>query len=165
MARGRIRRHRAPGVRAHLFLKTLFGTSPLTWLVHMHGLLLTLWFVLFFVQSRLLASHRVDLHRNLGIAGGILAGSILIVGVPTLVRYAVASQSNPDERELSLGVLGVDAVIFALFAGFVASAILLRRRTAAHKRLMLLATLSLLWPPMSRIRLRSSATASWSRCF
>jgi hypothetical protein len=133
------------------YLKPLFGTPPLTWLVHLHGFLLTLWFALFFVQSRLVASHRVDLHRRLGIFGGILAASIIIVGIPTLVHFVTAPQSDPEVHGFLMAIFGVDSVIFILFAGFVAAALLLRGRPEVHKRLMLLATLSLLWPPMSRI--------------
>ncbi len=133
------------------YLKVVFGTPSLTWLVHLHGLLLTVWFALFFVQSRFIASHRVDLHRRFGIFGGFLAASIIFVGIPTLVRFVTAPQSDPEAHALQMGIFGVDSVIFTLFAGFVAAALLLRRRPEAHKRLMLLATLSLVWPPMSRI--------------
>jgi len=53
-------------------LKSLFGTPPLPWLVHLHGFLMTSWFALFFVQVRLVAAHRVDLHRRLGVVGAAL---------------------------------------------------------------------------------------------
>lgn len=55
------------------YLKTLFGTPALPLLLHLHGLIFTLWFALFFIQVRLVARHRVDLHRRLGIFGAVLA--------------------------------------------------------------------------------------------
>src|SRR6185437_3518094 len=55
------------------YLKILFGTRALPLLLHLHGLIFTLWFALFFIQARLIARHRVDLHRRLGIFGAVLA--------------------------------------------------------------------------------------------
>jgi hypothetical protein len=40
------------------YLEFLFGTPALPWLVHLHGALMTSWFVLFFTQTYLIASHR-----------------------------------------------------------------------------------------------------------
>lgn len=41
------------------YLKLLFGAPALPWLLHLHGALMTSWFVLFFVQTSLIAA--VDL--------------------------------------------------------------------------------------------------------
>ncbi|HEV2422010.1 MAG TPA: hypothetical protein VGS59_09915 [Candidatus Acidoferrales bacterium] len=41
-------------------MKALFGTRPLPFDLHLQGLIFTTWFVLFFVQARLIAGHRVD---------------------------------------------------------------------------------------------------------
>jgi hypothetical protein len=133
------------------YLKAVFDTPVLTWLVHLHGFLLTLWFGLFFLQSYLIASHQEGLHRRLGIFGSILATLIVIVGVTTLLHLVKAPQSDPDGHIFLLELLGADLFIFLLFAGFVGAAILMRRKGDVHKRLMLLGSLTLLWPPMSRI--------------
>ncbi len=133
------------------YLKSLFDTPALTWLVHLHGLALTLWFGLFVLQSFLIASHHTVLHRRLGVFGGVLAVLIVIIGVTTLIHLVKTPQTNPEDHVFLLQLLGADLFIFLLFAGFVGSAILMRRHGDAHKRLMLLGTLSLLWPPMSRI--------------
>jgi hypothetical protein len=44
------------------YLEFLFGTPALPWLVHLHGALMTSWFVLFFTQTYLIASHRTSWH-------------------------------------------------------------------------------------------------------
>src|SRR5258708_31860430 len=62
------------------YLKVLFGTPQLRLLLHIHGLLMTTWFVLFFVQVRLVAVHRRDLHRRLGVAGAVVAALALVGG-------------------------------------------------------------------------------------
>src|ERR1700682_958818 len=47
--------------------------GPFTSLVHVHGALFTGWVVLFIVQTALVATHRVAVHRRLGVAGAVLA--------------------------------------------------------------------------------------------
>lgn len=39
------------GFASSHYLKVLFGAPPLTWLVHVHGLMMTGWFVLVFTQA------------------------------------------------------------------------------------------------------------------
>src|SRR5271168_1517641 len=71
---------------AHTFyLRLVFETKGLPLLLHLHGLLFTAWFVLFFVQARLVARHHVDLHRKLGIVGAVLAP--LCAGVAIRVSF------------------------------------------------------------------------------
>ena len=61
------------------YLKTVFNPDPLpSLLVHVHGLLMTAWVVLFVVQIWLVRSHRVSLHRRLGVAGVVLAVAVAI---------------------------------------------------------------------------------------
>ncbi|MGC1491212.1 MAG: hypothetical protein WA798_07540, partial [Candidatus Acidiferrum sp.] len=61
------------------YLKTFFGTPVLPPLLHLHGFVLTLWFVLFLAQVRLVAARRIDLHRLLGICGVVLAAFIVLI--------------------------------------------------------------------------------------
>ena len=49
---------------------------PLTWLYRAHGLLFTAWICLFIAQTALVAGHRTDIHRKLGVAGGAVAGLV-----------------------------------------------------------------------------------------
>lgn len=42
------------------FLKFLYHTPALPWLVHLHGAVMTSWFVLFFAQTSLISRHRAD---------------------------------------------------------------------------------------------------------
>src|SRR5690348_1239533 len=67
------------------YLKSVFGTPGLSNLVHLHGLIMTLWFTLFFVQVRLVATARVALHRRLGYFGGALALLVVAVGTVTAI--------------------------------------------------------------------------------
>src|SRR5450432_280856 len=62
------------------FMKTIFGTPPLYPLLHVHGIVMTSWILLFGAQTWLVEARRTDLHRRLGIIGVLLASVILVVG-------------------------------------------------------------------------------------
>jgi len=120
----------------------------LTPLVHLHGLLFTGWAALLFVQARLVAAKRVDLHRRLGLAGVVMAA--LMVGIGTLtaihaVLRGVAPFGMDPRRFLIVPLFAV-----GLFAVFVVAGVRARRDPQSHKRLMLLATIALLPPAIAR---------------
>src|ERR1041384_6930226 len=52
------------------YLKRFYGTPVLPPLVHVHGILFTVWIVLLITQTSLISGRRTDLHRRLGIGGG-----------------------------------------------------------------------------------------------
>jgi hypothetical protein len=135
------------------YLKTLFRTPALPWLLHLHGGLMTVWFALFFVQTYLIASHRVSVHRRLGVAGATLAASIVVIAVTVLVKGAARDIHVPAARSRSILFLGTGLVDVAVFSGLVGAAVVLRRRSDFHKRLMLLATLTILVAALARIPL------------
>jgi hypothetical protein len=56
--------------------------------VHLHALLFMSWLVLFIVQTRLIATHRVKVHRKLGYFGVALAAAMIVVGGRTAVEAA-----------------------------------------------------------------------------
>lgn len=132
------------------YLKALFGTPALPWLLHLHGALMTSWFVLFFTQTYLIAAHRVTWHKRLGIFGVVLAMLVVIVDTTTLLR---ASARNLPIRGTGALMILHDFVALAVFALLIGAAIALRRRGDFHKRLLLLATLSILGPGINRIPL------------
>src|SRR5258708_38223698 len=55
------------------FLKTDIATQLVSVWVKFHVLAFSGWILLFFTQTVLVASHRTDLHRRLGVAGAVLA--------------------------------------------------------------------------------------------
>jgi hypothetical protein len=123
------------------YLKTFFGTPALPWWVHLHGLVMSTWFVLLILQTALIAARRVDWHRRLGMFGAVLA-LVLVLSLSVVSIHSVRLGHTPGPPP---GVmLGVNFAPILLFAGFVASGLLRRARPDYHKRLMLLASLSLL---------------------
>jgi hypothetical protein len=127
---------------------TVSGTTTLSPLAHLHGALFTGWVVLFIVQTALIASRRVKVHRRLGIAGAVLAAGMVVVGVSTAIASAARGAAPPGVDPLAfLAIPLFDMVLFPIFVG---SALLHRRNKEAHKRLMLLAYISILVAAVAR---------------
>lgn len=121
-------------------------TPPLAPRVVVHGIVFSGWVLLFLAQSTLVAAGRTVLHRWLGAAGAGLA--VLMVGLGLVIAFPAAGRGSlPGDPIAFLLVMLVDLLLFAVF---VAAAIHQRRRSEAHKRLMLLATVCLLPPAISR---------------
>ncbi|HXE80853.1 MAG TPA: hypothetical protein VNK41_08895 [Vicinamibacterales bacterium] len=129
-------------------LSTFSGLPP-TPLVHVHGALFTGWVLLFILQTALIASHRVRVHRRTGIAGAILATAMVVVGVQTAITAAGRGAAPPGVPPLSF--LAIPLTDMLLFAGFVGTAVWQRGHREAHKRLMLLAYVSLMAAPVARL--------------
>jgi hypothetical protein len=133
------------------YLKTLFQTPALPWLLHLHGGLMTGWFVLFFVQTYLIASHRTAIHRRLGVFGSALAALIVIVGATVARRAAARDLHAPTAGPPPLQFMGFILFVLLIFAILVVAALLLRRRADWHKRLMLLSCLAMTGPGLVRL--------------
>ncbi len=134
------------------YLKGLFDTPSLPGLlVHLHGIVMTLWVALFVGQVWLVAARRIKLHQRLGLLGAILAALVVLAGVATAIS-AAARGSSPGPPPLVFLVIPLGDML--LFAALVGTALYYRRRMDVHKRLMLLASVNLLTPAIARIPLQ-----------
>lgn len=138
------------GFARSYYLKRLFGAPELTGLVHLHGVVMTLWFLLFFVQVRLVASGRVALHRRLGLFGGLLAATVVGVGTLTAITGAKLGHTPGPPPLAFLTIPLGDMVVFSVL---ISLGLAYRSQGMIHKRLMLLASLSILTAAIARIPL------------
>ena len=140
------------------YLKGAFATPALpSLLVHVHGIIMTSWVVLFIVQVTLVARRRTKVHQRLGIAGAGLAVLVFVFGIVTAIYAAARFVNNPsllpaaDPPPLPFLIIPFgDMVIFAIL---ITAALYYRKRLDIHKRLMLLAAINLLTPAIARIPL------------
>lgn len=143
------------GFSRTFFLKPLFpeaeALSPPEPYFYFHGIVFCAWMLLFAAQAWLIRARRAAIHRKLGVAGAGLAVAVVLTGV-----YGALLAANrpggfigvPFAPEAFLLVPLLDVGIFALF---VFLAIEWRSDTQSHKRLMLLATLSICQAAFIRI--------------
>jgi hypothetical protein len=124
-----------------------FGAIPV-W-VHLHALVFVGWLALFVTQNVLAERGSLALHRRLGWWGAGLAALMVVVGSFTAIK-AIELGRQPfffsPPYFLALTQVGV-----LFFAGLVAAAIVRRRDTEWHRRLMLSATVLLLEPALGRL--------------
>jgi hypothetical protein len=138
------------GFAKTFYLRALFASPALSNLLALHGTVMTLWIAVFITQTRLVAGGRTDLHRRLGVFGGVLAGAMLVVGTAAAID-AGRRGFTPAPEVPPLKFIVLPLVDITLFAVLVGVALWKRRRSDVHKRLMLLATVSILTPAIARI--------------
>lgn len=109
---------------------------------------MTLWFVLFGVQAWLISVQRMRLHRQLGVFGVGLAVLMVAVTATVVIMAARRGFTAFPETVKWPGFLLLNLGIVLTFAVMFFSAIWLRARRAVHKRLMVLASLTI-WGPQS----------------
>jgi hypothetical protein len=134
------------------YLRGFFGAPPLaSWVVHMHGMLMTTWVGLFVTQVWFISSRRVRLHQRLGYGGIALAVAIIAVGCITAVRAAKFGAASTPPGVSPLGFLIVPVFDLLMFAILFGAAVYYRKKPAEHKRLMLLTAINFLPPAIARI--------------
>jgi hypothetical protein len=131
------------------YLRFLFDLPPLARAAHVHGLIATLWLGLHYTQARLIAAHRVALHKRLGIFTACV-GVVLAIHAFTVAIAGVAAGRAPPGRD-PLQFLSVPMGTILMFVLFLTCALALRKRREWHKRLMFLASLSLILPAAGRL--------------
>ena len=138
------------------FSKTFFaplaaGTFQAPAIVHVHGAAAFAWVLLFVLQPALIRARRYNLHTRTGMVGALIAVLVSFTAVPVglfVVERDLAAGLGPAAVSSLLGVITAMTVFLAL----VSAAIAYRRQPATHKRLMLLATIVVLWPAWFRLR-------------
>jgi hypothetical protein len=127
---------------------TLSG-GPWTVLIHAHATLFTAWVLLFVTQTALVAARRITVHRRLGVAGAFLAAAMVVAGL--LVAIGAAARGSAPAGVDPLEFLAIPLFDLVLFSGFMITALLRRRDKEAHKRLMLLAYVSIMAAATARL--------------
>jgi hypothetical protein len=108
--------------------------------------------VLLLAQTLLVAAKRTGIHRRLGVAGAVVAVLMVVVGTATALiraRTAEVPPGTPSPLVFLTIPLG-DMLVFSVLVG---AGFYFRRRAGAHKRLMLLATISILPAATARLPL------------
>lgn len=138
------------------YLAGMFRAPLPNLLIHIHGAVFSAWILLLIIQTSLIVAGRVDLHRSLGLAGFCLACLMVILGLlagaDELVRHSIpAAKAWHARAEFALPI--GDMLVFAtlIYFGF-------RNRfnPAAHKRLMMIATVTILDAAIVRWRIPAS---------
>ncbi len=138
----------------------LGGTVNVPAVLHIHGIVFMGWMALFVTQAVLGARGSLRTHRSLGrlgIAFGIL---IIVFGVYVSfiapMRHVALGEWSIQEAAAFLPIPLIDMLLFGLLFG---AAVKYRRKSDLHKRLMLLATVAILFA--AAFRLNAAGMPMW----
>jgi hypothetical protein len=135
------------------FYSGLFSSGPRAhWLIYVHAAVFTGWMFLLAAQVALVLRRRVRSHQELGRFGAYYGLLVLILGVAvTFVATAENVKAGRMTLDQGAGFLVLPIGDMLLFGGFFSAALLYRRKKELHKRLMVLATIALIFAPAARI--------------
>jgi len=137
------------GFARTFYLRPHFQTQPLIPLLVLHGIVFTSWIALLLTQTTLVATKRTRTHMRLGVAGGLLASLMILIGTVTAIVRAKGPSPVPGVNPLSFLTIPLGDML--VFASLVGAAFYFRRRADTHKRLMLLATIAILPAAVARL--------------
>jgi hypothetical protein len=134
------------GFARSYYLAGVFQAPLPNRLVHIHGAVFTAWILLLITQTALVSAHRLDIHRRLGLAGFALACAMpvlaIMAAVDSLVRHA--------DRLTARSFFAVPTFDILAFVPLIFLAWVYRSNAAAHKRLILIATIAILDAAVAR---------------
>src|SRR3990170_8958803 len=123
-----------------------FNGSPM---MHLHGLLFSLWTLFFLSQAMLVANRRLKTHRAWGLFGISLATAMLFTGLAVAIQgLQLRLEAGHGDAARAFSIVPMSAGL--MFAGFVTAALLNLRRPEWHKRFMLVATTAILQAAVAR---------------
>jgi len=134
----------------------LHGIPDRPLVLHAHGAIFTGWLVLLIAQVVLAWRGRVQMHRRVGrwgVAYGFLVLAMgIVVGLAAPVMHADAGEWT---RDRAAGFVLVTMGDMVLFGSLFVAAVVHRRKPEIHKRLMVGATVALLFAAVGRMPLDS----------
>lgn len=136
------------GFAPSFYLRAAFQPdTKLSILLHVHGAVFSTWIILFLVQATLIVRNSRVMHRRLGwFAVALAVTMVALIAAATIEEMRRIPPSPPPPVALALNTF--DTLVFAIL---VSCAIVLRKRSEWHKRLLLSATLILLGAPILRL--------------
>ncbi len=125
--------------------KGTLGAHPLT---HLHALLFFGWTVYFLAQTLWVKSGRMEQHRAFGVGGVALATAMLCIGLALTMHSLKTNVADGVPHAKAFAIVSSSGIAF--FAATVTIALVNVRRPDVHKRLMVLATVSILQAAVAR---------------
>ena len=146
----------------------VFGAHLPSIVIHLHAAAFSCWILLLVTQTSLVSAGRVAVHRRLGVAGFVLACLMVVIGILAATDSLMRGHAprGLDARTFYIVPMS-DMLIFAVFIYF---AFRSRSDPSTHKRLIYVATTSLLvaavarWP-LAFVHRRPAVAATFSEIF
>jgi len=138
------------GFARSYYLAGIYHVHVRNALIRVHGAVFSAWIVLLVVQTTLVARRNISVHRRLGLFGAGLAVAMVGLGVTAATDSLARGFTPPGFPFGRLAFYSTPIFSIASFAVLIFFSIRLRSNGAAHKRLVLLATLALISAAIDR---------------
>jgi hypothetical protein len=129
------------------YFSAVTGRAPAAttqfWLIHVHAALFVGWLLIYISQVVLVLSGRTRAHSKIGPWFATYGFLIAAIGLFAAGKLAVRLGQRVGDSEQAAAFVFYPLIDMVFFAGFLASAVWLRKRPDLHKRAMLLATYSI----------------------
>jgi hypothetical protein len=129
------------------YLAGVFHAPLPSLIIHLHGAAFSCWILLLMTQVSLVSAGRVDIHRRLGVAGFLLACLMVVLGVMAATDSLVRGAGPGRDPKFFYIIPVTDMLIFGTLILFAFRA---RSNPPAHKRLILVATITLMTAAIAR---------------
>jgi hypothetical protein len=137
----------ALGFSLQLAMKRSSFASP--FYVHAHALIFFGWTTLYVIQNGLIATGNTAIHRRLGWLAALFVPAMVVMG--TFVTVALVQRGAAPFFFQPLSFLLMNPLSVLAFAALVSGAIILRRQTLWHRRLMFCGMAILTGPGFGRL--------------
>jgi hypothetical protein len=129
------------------YFSAVTGRSPEAttqfWLIHLHAALFTVWLLLYISQATLIMTGQGRVHLRMGPWLAAYGFAIAAVGLYAAGLLANRLGQRENDFEAAAAFVFFPVIDMVYFAGFLAVAVIYRRRPDLHKRAMFLATFSI----------------------
>jgi hypothetical protein len=139
------------GFSTTFFLPLARGTFSAPPIIHVHGALLFGWLIFLIAQASLIQTRNALIHRRVGWAGAALCAAIVVSGI-LVGAFATRRDLAAGGDDWLLGSFVNTVLEMILFGSLVGAAIINRKKPEIHKRLLVVATISILGPAWLRFR-------------
>ncbi|MDP9146030.1 MAG: hypothetical protein M3N22_00090 [Acidobacteriota bacterium] len=130
------------------YLAGIFNAHLPSRIIHIHGAVFSTWILFLFAQTALVSTGRVDIHRRMGIFGFLLACLMVVVGVVAATDSLSRSASPPSIDAKTFYIIPMtDILVFSVLVFF---AFRERFNPAAHKRIIIIATIGIMLAAIAR---------------
>ena len=143
------------GFSRTLYLRPAFDVPDIPAYLILHGIIMTAWFAGVFLQTTLVRVRKISVHRGFGWVLALLGVGMILTGAYVTFNHMgrrVAMGADVDTLMPAVSVI-VWTNIGALmcFSILLSAALLARARVDWHKRLMLVGSISMISPAITRI--------------
>jgi hypothetical protein len=131
------------------WLPVMTGAFKARPVIHVHGIIFFSWTLFFLAQTSLATAGHIAWHRTMGMVGISFATAMTIFGfLAAINQMQSAAALGLDDAGKAFAIVSIGSILF--FAIVFILAITNVRRPEWHKRLMLLAAISILDAPIAR---------------